>query len=293
MARTGGDNDAYGVPEGPVAALVRPMSSDDSDDPARPGSEAGPASEARPGSRARPASRAKPEGRGWPPGRRQWYLAAAITAGVALLAGSGAALLTISRAPATRPLADDCGVVTCGANLPRSVTGRAVRSTAQAARASTAARRPTQVAVTHAHSRSPRPAPTPRPPNPTAPSPLPTASPPRQPARPPRVTVSYTLDSNGQSHWGFHAHLTIVNNGRRPIAGWTLQVTLPGDQVNWVGYPGAWGPFAAWQFSGGTLTLHAVSGGETLPPGGTEILPLLAGGDSTAPSGCSFNGNGC
>ena len=126
MARTGGDNDAYGVHEGLVAALVRPMSSED---PARPGSEAGPGSEASPGSEARP------EGRGWPPGRRQWYVAAAITAGVALLAGSGAALLTISRAPATRPLADDCGLIACGANLPRSVTGQAVRSTAQAARA--------------------------------------------------------------------------------------------------------------------------------------------------------------
>jgi Cellulose binding domain len=284
MARTGGDNDAYGVHDGLVAALVRPMSSDD---PARPGSEAGPESEASPGSEARP------EGRGWPPGRRQWYVAAAITAGVALLAGSGAALLTISRAPAIRPLADDCGLVACGASLPRSVTGQAVRSTAQAARPSTAAHRPTQVAVAHAHSRGPRPTPTPRPPNPTASPPLPTPSPPQQPPGPPRVTVSYTLDDGGRGHRGFHAHLTIVNNGRRAIAGWTLQLTLPGDQVNWVGYPGAWGPFAAWQFSGATLTLHAASGGETLPPGGTEIVPLLGGGDGTAPSGCSFNDNGC
>jgi hypothetical protein len=287
MARTGGDNDAYGVHEGLVAALVRPMSGDNSDDPARPGSQA------RPESDAAPESEARPEGRGWPPGRPQWYLAAAITAGVAVLAGSGAVLLTISRAPATRPLADDCGLVTCGANLPRSVTGQAVRSTAQAARPSTAAHRPTQVAVTHAHSRGPRAAPTPQPPNPTAPPPLPTPSPLRQPPGPPRVTVSYTLDDGGQWHWGFHAHLTIVNNGRRAIGGWTLQLTLPGDQVNWVGYPGAWGPFAAWQFSGGTLTLHAVSGGETLPPGGTMIVPLFAGGDGTAPSGCSFDGNGC
>ena len=68
---------------------------------------------------------------------------------------------------------------------------------------------------------------------------------------------------------------------------------FPGDQVNWVGYPGAWLPFATWQFSGATLTLHADSSGETLAPGGTEVVPIFGRGDTTAPSGCTFNGSGC
>src|SRR5215469_11965062 len=57
--------------------------------------------------------------------RRQWYLAAGVVAGVALLAGTGAVLITVSPAPATRTLAAGCGLVTCGARLPASVTRRA------------------------------------------------------------------------------------------------------------------------------------------------------------------------
>ena len=38
--------------------------------------------------------------------RRQWYLAAEGVAGVALLAGTGAVLVTVSPAPATRPVAE-------------------------------------------------------------------------------------------------------------------------------------------------------------------------------------------
>ena len=60
-----------------------------------------------------------------------------------------------------------------------------------------------------------------------------------------------------------------------------------------MGYPGAPQPFAIWQLSGSLLVLHAVSGGETLSPGGTEIVPIFANGPSTAPSGCTFNGASC
>jgi hypothetical protein len=70
-------------------------------------------------------------------------------------------------------------------------------------------------------------------------------------------------------------------------------VSLPGDQIDWVGYPGAWEPFSSWQFSGGTLTLNAVSGGETLAPGATEIVPITARGATTAPANCAFNGSAC
>jgi hypothetical protein len=108
------------------------------------------------------------------------------------------------------------------------------------------------------------------------------------------VTVTYTLDGGGdQWHHGFRAHLAIVSNGRRAITGWTIELSLPGDQVSWVGYPGAPQPFAIWQLSGSLLVLHAVSGGETLSPGGTEIVPIFANGPSTAPSGCTFNGASC
>lgn len=57
--------------------------------------------------------------------------------------------------------------------------------------------------------------------------------------------------------------------------------------------PGAWDPFANWQFSGGTLALNAMPGGETLAPGATEIVPISAQGSNTVPGGCQFNGAAC
>ena len=53
------------------------------------------------------------------------------------------------------------------------------------------------------------------------------------------MTVTYTVDGTDPWHQGFRAHLTIVNHGTTPVAGWTVQVSLPGDQVDWAGYPGA------------------------------------------------------
>ena len=213
-------------------------------------------------------------------------------AGVALLAGTGAVLLTVSQAPATRTLATGCGLVTCGARLPASVTGRAVRNTVPPAPHPGGAHRvPPTMSAARAHTRTPKPVSAPQPPpspSPTAPAPRPT----RQPAGP-RVSVIYTLDSDSQWDQAFRAHLTIVNDGHRTIAGWTIRLTLPGDHVNWVGYPGAWLPFATWQFSGATLTLHADSSGETLSPGSTEIVPIFGRGDTSAPGGCTFNGSGC
>lgn len=108
------------------------------------------------------------------------------------------------------------------------------------------------------------------------------------------MTVTYTLDSGGdQWHHGFRAHLTIVSSGHQAIGGWTIDLSLPGDQVGWVGYPGAPQPFAVWQMSGHVLVLHAVSGGETLAPGSTEIVPIFASGPHTSPRSCTFNGASC
>ena len=105
--------------------------------------------------------------------------------------------------------------------------------------------------------------------------------------------MTYAPDGTDPWHRDFRAHLTIVNHGATPVAGWTVQISLPGDQVDWVGYPGAWDPFANWQFSGDTLALNAVSGGETLAPGATEIVPISVQGSNTVPGGCQFNGAAC
>ena len=237
----------------------------------------------------------RPEQQRWwrprPFARPLWYPVAGAAAALALLAGGGMTLLTVSRGPKARPLAADCGVVTCGAILPPVVTGQAVPSTAthgtaRAHRRHRAAGR--RVLAPTAHSRL-RPAALPgrpshrghrRPPAPGGPAAA-------------AVTVAYTLDSTDPWHQNFRAHLTIVNHGAIPVAGWTVQVSLPGDQVDWVGYPGAWDPFANWQFTGGTLALSAVSGGETLAPGASEIVPISAQGSNTVPGGCEFNGAAC
>jgi hypothetical protein len=107
------------------------------------------------------------------------------------------------------------------------------------------------------------------------------------------VSVSYSVDGTDTWNQGFRAHLTIVNNGSTPVAGWAVQLSLPGDQVDWVGYPGAWQPFSNWQYGGGTLVLNAVSGGETIAPGATEIVPIAGQGSTTAPAGCTFDGAPC
>jgi hypothetical protein len=231
-------------------------------------------------------------GFGVPSGRR-WFLAAG-GAGVVALAGSGAALLTFSSAPATRPLADGCGLVACGASLPPSVTGLATRGAPAAARRHhpadpSAPAKPTPSPVP----RATQPEPAPQPPRHHRPSPAPTPPPGRH-SRGPRVTVTYTLDGgDGQGNHGFRAHLTIVSTGHQATPGWTIELSLPGDEVSWVGYPDAPLPFARWQFSGHLLVLHAASGGETLPPGGTEVVPISAAGPHKAPRGCTFNGAPC
>ena len=223
--------------------------------------------------------------------RPLWYPVAGAAAVLALLAGGAMTLLTIYRGPQARPLAADCGLVTCGASLPAVVTGPAVPSTAahsitRAHRRHRATHR--RVLAPAAHSRF-RPAALPgRPPHGRHPRPAHPGGP-----APAAVTVAYTLDGTDPWHQDFRAHLTIVNHGATPVAGWTVQVSLPGDQVDWVGYPGAWDPFANWQFSGGTLALNAASGGETLAPGATEIVPISAQGSSTVPGGCQFNGSAC
>jgi hypothetical protein len=224
------------------------------------------------------------------PGGPRWFLAAGATS-VAALAGTGAALLMFSPAPATRPLADGCGLVACGASLPPSVTRTAVPGTPQGVRRHGQAHPPAPRPTASAASPSAQPGDTPQQPRHRPPPPAPGPSP-HPPG--PRVTVTYSLDGGGdQWHHAFRAQLTIVSSGRQAIGGWTISLSLPGDHVAWVGYPGAPQPFAVWQMSGNVLVLHAVSGGETLAPGGTEIVQILANGPHTSPRSCTFNGAGC
>src|SRR5690242_768919 len=67
--------------------------------------------------------------------RPHWYPVAGAAVAAALLAGLAMTLLTLSRGPQARPLAHDCGLVTCGARLPPAARGtagssKAVHSTA-------------------------------------------------------------------------------------------------------------------------------------------------------------------
>src|SRR5690348_14055827 len=62
--------------------------------------------------------------------RPQWYPVAGAGVVAALLAGVAMTLLTLSRGPQARPLTHNCGLVTCGASLPRAALGTAVPSTA-------------------------------------------------------------------------------------------------------------------------------------------------------------------
>src|SRR5215469_13921100 len=86
--------------------------------------------------------------------RPQWNPVAWAAAGAALLAGAAMMLLTLSPGPQARPLADDCGLVTCGASLPPAVFGIAVPSiaahgTAPARRHHRGAHRPAPAPAVH------------------------------------------------------------------------------------------------------------------------------------------------
>jgi hypothetical protein len=278
----------------PALAGGRGMSSEHEPVPGAAASGEGaasPAVAAGRGSEGAPGTGKQPWWRPRPFSRPLWYPVAGAAAVVALLAGGGMTLLTISSGPQARPLAAGCGVVTCRASLPPVVTSPSGPATA--------ARRMTPAPRHHRTARR----------RVLAPTVHSLAGPPAAPGRPPgrghlrhphrgqpapaAVTVSYTVDGADPWHRDFRAHLTIVNHGAAPVAGWNAQVALPGDQVDWVGYPGAWDPFANWQFNGGTLALNAVSGGETIPPGGTEIVPISVQGSNTTPGGCEFNGAAC
>jgi Cellulose binding domain len=258
--------------------------------------------------------------RGWPPGpdqpagarhgpapraRHSWFSVGAVAATLLLIAGGVAALTLAGHSAPTRPVAADCGLVNCGA-VP---VVPAASSTATQSHLTRPLRHRTASASPAATKRPAR-APSPTTAQASTPTPAPSAAPPAAPD----VTVTYTPDqqqhfgapghqqhsgrSGGQPQFpgppGFQGQLTIVNHGSGQVAGWTVQLTLPGDEVDFVGTQDGWGgdPFERWQFSGDTLTL-AAGGSETLGPGAVLNVTVHGQGQATAPSGCTFNGAAC
>jgi Cellulose binding domain len=197
-------------------------------------------------------------------------------AGLLALAGGTLALLPHQTGHAPRDVADDCGIVTCTATLPASVTGKATLSASpsaaprRAANTSPAAA-PTRPAATRATSRPP------------APTQVPAASPSPSSARPAAavsVTVTYSV---GRWFQGIQGRFVIVNNGPAAVTGWNLTVAFPGD-----------GNFRVWnglgRVSGATLTITAPPGAPVLAPGASQQVTIFAEGGTTEPASCTFDG---
>jgi hypothetical protein len=255
--------------------------------------------------RGGPAGPGQPAGgrHGPPPARRSWFPVSAAAGVLLLIAGGVAALVFGGHGTPTRQLAADCGLVNCGV---APVTPVASTSAAPSHVSQTLHHLKAPPAATKRSVPSPSPATTPRAVTPTTAPPHTTAPTTAPPPAPLDVTVVYTPDQ--QQHFGrsqdehgfggqqdFQGQLTIVNHGAGQVAGWTVQLTLPGDQIGFVGNQGGWGgdPFDHWQFSGDTLTLSADSGSETLGPGAVLTVTIHGQGRADSPSGCTFNGTAC
>lgn len=215
--------------------------------------------------------------RGLPRGRaRLWYPIVGAGAALGLVAAGIAVSMAVG--PGGSPEADACGLVRCQATV--STTG-APRYSVRA-----------------------QDTPAPGSASPTASlggrSVSPTASPSQ--SSPPNVTVIYSLDprppgnqnhrKHGSNH--FDGVVTLTNHGGAPVAGWTLQLTFPGDAINEVTLAEARSsPFQAWRVSEGTLILTATADSETLAPGGSERIVIYAHGSVTTPTTCTFAGFAC
>jgi hypothetical protein len=215
---------------------------------------------------------------GWLPplGRNTWYLAIAAVAALGLTAG-GVALLAGSGGGPSRAAAPDCGLINCGASVPGPSATISTQSHIGKA----------HTAVTH-------------PPAAPAKSAPPTSSAPSQAPAPAvaaaaNVSVTFSSDQNRGDFDHFQEQMTLVNNGGSPVSGWTVQLTLPVDEVFSVEIPSGWDgvPFEHWQFSGDTLTISADTRSETLGPGAPLNLSIHGRGNTGSPTGCTFNGTAC
>jgi len=206
-------------------------------------------------------------------GQHPWYLAIMAVAAFGLVAGSVTVLVQANSTPSHPAAAPNCGLINCGVAVPApSVTTSA------------------EIRIGKAHttvSHVPKP--------PTSPTPPPSQAPSPAQASPPDVTLTFTADQDQRDFDHFRGQLTLVNQGASPVAGWTAELTLPGDEVFSVEIQDGWNgfPFEHWQFDGDTLTISADDRSETLRPGEPLSLSIHGRGRTTAPTGCTFNGAAC
>jgi hypothetical protein len=206
-------------------------------------------------------------------GRHPWYLAIVAVAAFGLVAGSVTVLVQANSTPSHQPTASNCGLVNCGAALPGPSTTISTQSHIGKA----------HTTVSHA----PKPS--------ASPTPSPSQAPTHAQASPPNVTLIFSAGQGQRDFDHFQGQLTLVNQGGSPVAGWTAELTLPGDEVfsveNQDGRDGF--PFDHWQFDGDTLTISADNSSETLSPGKPLSLSINGRGRTTSPTGCTFNGAAC
>jgi hypothetical protein len=202
-------------------------------------------------------------------GRHPWYLAIMAVAAFGLVAGSVTVLVQANSTPSHPSAASNCGLVNCGAALPGPSATISTQSHIGKA----------HTAVSHA----PKPS--------ASPTPPPSQAPTHAQASPPNVTLTFSAGQDQRDFDHFQGQLTLVNQGDSPVAGWTAELTLPGDEIfsveNQDGRDGS--PFDHWQFDGDTLTIS----GETLSPGESLSLSIHGQGRTTSPTGCTFNGAAC
>jgi hypothetical protein len=206
-------------------------------------------------------------------GRHPWYLAIMAVTAFGLVAGSVTVLLQANSAPSHPAAASNCGLINCGAVAP--APNATISTQSHIGKAHTT--------VSHA----PRP--------PASPAPSPTQAPSHAQVSPPNVTLTFSAFQDQRDFDHFQGQLTLVNQGANPIAGWTAELTLPGDEVfsveNRDGRDGF--PFDHWQFDGDTLTISADNSSETLSPGEPLSLSIHGRGRTTSPTACTFNGATC
>jgi hypothetical protein len=206
-------------------------------------------------------------------GRHPWYLAIMAVAAFGLVAGSVTVLVQANSTPSHQPTASNCGLVNCNAALPGPSSTISTQS--QIGKAHTT--------VSHA----PKPS--------ASPTPSPAQAPTHAQASPPNVTLTFSAGQDQRAFDHFQGQLTLVNQGGSPVAGWTAELTLPGDEIFSVDNQGGRDgfPFDHWQFDGNTLTISADDSSETLTPGQPLSLSINGRGRTTSPTGCTFNGAAC
>jgi cellulose binding protein with CBM2 domain len=207
-------------------------------------------------------------------GRHPWYLAIMAVAAFGLVAGSVTVLVQANSTPSDQAAASSCGLINCGAAVA-PVPAATISTQGHVGKAHTT--------VSHA----PKPS--------ASPALPPTQAPTHAQASPPNVTLTFTADQDQRDFDHFDGQLTLVNQGGSPVAGWTAELTLPGDEVFSVENQDGWDgfPFDHWQFDGDTLTISADNSSGTLTPGQPLNLSIHGRGRTTSPTGCTFNGTTC